>query len=68
MTGRIERTLRVIGEGERPSRPVDYWRGRSFSERLAATLALHREGNALFKGGTPPFSFRLRIRDDHAGR
>lgn len=60
---RIDRGLRVIAPGERPPRPIDYWRSRDASERLRAVLALHREGNVLFKGGNPPFSFQSRFRD-----
>lgn len=63
MSGRIARTLRVVRNGEPKSRPVDYWRKRSFEERLRETLSLHREGNELFKGGNPAFVFELRIRE-----
>ncbi len=64
---RTSPTLRIVEAGEYRPRPVDYWRQRPVSERLAAVLALHREGNALFKGGNPPFSFELRIRHVGAG-
>lgn len=63
MIPRIARTLRFVDHDSlAPSRAAarDL---RSPSERLADTLALHREGNLLFKGGNPPFSFRLRYLD-----
>ncbi|MBN8480176.1 MAG: hypothetical protein J0L88_01160 [Xanthomonadales bacterium] len=63
MTTRIERTLRVIKEGEVAPKPALYWRARSFEERLAETLKLHREGNELFRGGNPPFVHVIRMRD-----
>ncbi len=66
MNARIERTLRVIEDGETVPKPVVYWRTRSFEERLAETLKLHREGNDLFRGGNPPFVHVIRMRDvDH---
>lgn len=65
MSMRIERTIRVLAEGELRTKPAAYWRTRSFSERLAETLKLHREGNELFRGGNPPFVYVLRQR--HVG-
>ncbi|WP_147455544.1 hypothetical protein [Solilutibacter pythonis] len=56
--------VRWLQPGETPPSTVAYWRGRTHSERLAAVLQLHREGNALFKGGNPPFRFELRFSDD----
>jgi hypothetical protein len=47
--------------------PNEYWRRLTPAERLAAVLSLHREGNALFKGGNPPFRFELRTRHVGAG-
>ncbi len=61
MSGRVERTLRVIRDGEVLPKPVAYWRTRSYEERLAATLELHREGNELFRGGNPPFVNVIRM-------
>ncbi|MEP6881628.1 MAG: hypothetical protein ABI866_06520 [Dokdonella sp.] len=62
MSGRVERTLRVIRDGEGLPKPVAYWRTRSYEERLTATLELHREGNELFRGGNLPFAHVFRIR------
>jgi len=59
MSMRIERTIRVMAEGELQPKPVIYWRTRSFSERLAETLKLHREGNELFRDGNAPFVYRV---------
>jgi hypothetical protein len=61
MTNLVERTLTIVDTNEAPSRPVDYWRNRPLSERLDATLNLHREGNELLRGGNPPFVFTLEI-------
>ena len=60
----IERTLRIydLDAGERPAKPVRYWRTRTPQERLRETLQLHREGNELFKGGNPAFAYVIRIR------
>jgi len=68
MSVRVERTIRVVAEGEAQQRPVAYWRTRSFAERLAETLKLHREGNDLFRGGNPPFIYVMRLRNVDAGR
>ncbi|MBN8715555.1 hypothetical protein [Thermomonas sp.] len=57
------RHLRFVEPGA-PRAPADYWRTRSASERLQAVLALHREGNALFKGGNPPIAYEWRLRHD----
>jgi hypothetical protein len=65
MSGRIERVVRLLDANERQPRPIDYWRTRSFEERLAATFELHVEGNELFRGGNPPFEFCIEIR--HVG-
>jgi hypothetical protein len=64
----VERTIRVVAESERRTKPAHYWRQRPFEERLLQTFALHREGNELFKGGNPPFVFELRLRDVRAPR
>ncbi|KAB8318421.1 hypothetical protein SD81_016165 [Tolypothrix campylonemoides VB511288] len=32
-------------------RTADFWRTRPYAERMRAILALHVEGNALFRGG-----------------
>ena len=63
MSGRVERTLRVIREGEGLPKPVAYWRTRSYEERLTATLELHREGNVLFRRGNSAFVHVIRMRD-----
>lgn len=65
---RIERTIRVVAEGEPQPKPAAYWRTRSFSERLVETLKLHREGNELFRGGNPPFVYVLSRRHVDAAR
>ena len=67
MSGRIERTIRIVQAGEALPRRTDYWRTRSREECLAETLKLHREGNELFRGGNPPFVFTITSRDgnDH---
>ena len=65
MSDRIERTLRVVEVDEPARRPVDYWRTRSYEERLAEAFKLHREGNELFRGGNPPFLFQIEIRRDN---
>lgn len=64
MSERIERSLRILDQdaGETPDKPVRYWRTRPLDERLRETLQLHREGNALFKGGTPAFAYVIRMR------
>jgi hypothetical protein len=64
MSARIARTLRVhdVAAGDLPAKPVRYWRSRPLDERLHETLQLHREGNALFKGGNPEFSYAIRLR------
>lgn len=62
MSTSVARVIRVIKEDEGRPRAADYWRNRSFTERLEAVLALHREGNELFRGGDVPFRFELRVR------
>ena len=47
--------MRFVDDTEQRKRLAGHWITRSPSERLQAVLALHREGNALFKGGNPPF-------------
>lgn len=63
MSARMERTLRIydVDAGERPAKPVRYWRSRTTQERLRETLQLHREGNDLFKGGNPAFTYIIRV-------
>lgn len=61
MSNRVERTLRVVDPNDVQPRPADYWRSRPLTERLDATLALHREGNELLRGGNPSFAFTLEI-------
>jgi hypothetical protein len=51
-----------VAAGDLPAKPVRYWRSRPLEERLHETLQLHREGNALFKGGNPEFSYVIRLR------
>ena len=68
MNACIERTIRVVAEGEAQSKPAKYWRTRSLAERLTETLKLHREGNELLRGGNPPFLYEIRLRDVDAGR
>jgi hypothetical protein len=68
MTRVVERTIRLVDDGKPVPRPGEYWLTRSFSERLAATLQLHREGNELFRGGNPPFVFDIRTRDVERSR
>jgi hypothetical protein len=60
-----ERNMRFVDAGERHERRSDYWRTRGTAERLQAVLALHREGNALFKGGQPHFVFQWTLTDVH---
>ncbi len=62
MSRKVERTIRVVDPDEPQSRPAEYWRTRPFVERLAEVLALHREGNRLFKSGHPPFVFEMKAR------
>lgn len=57
-----ERSLRFTTIGERHADTHRHWAARSPGERLQATLALHREGNALFKGGDPAFVFQWKLR------
>lgn len=61
MSSRVERTLSIFDPNDDLPRQVNYWRSRPLSERLDATLALHREGNELLRGGNPPFVFTLEI-------
>jgi hypothetical protein len=62
-----ERSLRFVDSREQRARSIDHWRTRSAAERLHAVLALHREGNALFKGGNPPFARQWKLTDVRAG-
>ena len=62
MNSRIERTLRVIPEGESAPRQVEFWRTRPYEERLSETMHLHRDGNELFKGGNPAYVFTITVR------
>ena len=63
MSGRIERTARLVDLERAPrERPMPV-HPRTHGERLADALELHREGNTLFKGGHPPFAFVWRFRD-----
>jgi len=68
MSGRMERTIRLVRQGEAEPKQVRYWRTRPFEERLVETLNLHREGNELFRGGNPAFTYELRIRNVGAAR
>ena len=63
MSGRIERSLRVIPDGRAAPKPVTYWRTRSHEERMLETLKLHREGNELFRKGNPAFVYVIRTRN-----
>lgn len=63
MSARIERTLRVVEFDSTRRAPLASRDERNHSQRLADTLALHREGNLLFKGGNPPFAFVWEWRD-----
>lgn len=67
MSGDGPRVLRMTTPDAVRDERAGYWRGRSHAERLAAVLALHREGNALFKGGNPPFAFRWTLEHERAG-
>ena len=62
MNSRVEKVFRFVSAGVNEPRAVHYWRARPFEERLRETLALHREGNELFKGGNPAFVHVLEIR------
>ena len=57
-----ERRLRFTSPGERRAETHQHWAAGSPAERLQATLALHREGNNLFKGGHPGFVFQWKLR------
>ena len=61
MSNHVERTLHVVAADEPPSRPVDYWSQQTTTARLLATIELHREGNALLRGGNPPFVYTLEV-------
>ena len=56
------RSLRFLSPAEHATRASAYWRSRPAEERLRETLKLHREGNALFKGGNPAFAYEIEIR------
>ncbi|MDE2408058.1 MAG: hypothetical protein KGL91_09380 [Xanthomonadaceae bacterium] len=56
-----ERSLRFMNAGEQRAAASRHWHARSPAERLQAALALHREGNALFKGGNPAFIFQWEL-------
>ena len=58
----VARILRFATPQERNAKASTYWRSRPPEERLAETLKLHREGNALFKGGNPAFVRQLELR------
>lgn len=68
MSRPMERTIRLVRQGEPEPKRVRYWRTRPLEERLFETLSLHREGNDLFLGGNPAFTYELRIRDVGAAR
>ena len=55
------RSLRFASPEELNVPASAYWRTRSQEERLRETLKLHREGNALFKGGNPAFAYVIEI-------
>ncbi|MCC7096028.1 MAG: hypothetical protein IT472_02450 [Thermomonas sp.] len=57
------RRLQFVDADQRQQRNLGYWRQRSTGERLHAVLTLHREGNALFKGGHPPFTLQWKLFD-----
>lgn len=59
-------SLQFVDADQRQQRSLGYWRQRSTGERLQAVLALHREGNALFKAGHPPFTFQWKWIDGPA--
>ncbi len=67
MSGDGPRVLRMTTPEAARDACAGYWRERSHAERLAAVLALHGEGNALFKGGNPPFVFRWTLEHERAG-
>jgi hypothetical protein len=60
-----ERSLRFVDAGKQQTATQRHWQTCSTSERLHAVLALHREGNALFKGGNPSFVFQWELRHVH---
>ena len=65
----IVRTLRFVPpEEQHLARPAGYWRTLSPEERLRETLALHREGNDLFKRGSPGFRYIMEFRHVPAPR
>lgn len=57
-----ERNLRFVDADEQQAAASRHWHARSPAERLQAALALHREGNDLFKGGNPAFVFQWELR------
>ncbi|QWP76459.1 hypothetical protein J5226_23215 [Lysobacter sp. K5869] len=63
MNAGVVRTLRFVAPEEQGDGSVRYWRSRPPEERLQETLNLHREGNALFKNGNPPFAYVIELRD-----
>ncbi len=63
MNGHIERTIRVVDIENADTRPARYWRARPLSERFAAMLALHHEGNVMFRGGHVPFVYVMKVRN-----
>ena len=58
----IVRSIRFLSPGEQQTKASVYWRTRPPEERLQETLKLHREGNALFKGGNPAFAYVIELR------
>lgn len=65
MSSPSERSLRFVNADQRQDCLHQYWKTRNVSERLQATLSLHHEGNALFKGGHQPFIYQWELR--HVG-
>lgn len=64
MSATPERRLRFVDPDAPRAAASDHWRSQSPCERLQAVLALHREGNALFKGGNSPVALEWRLRHD----
>ena len=62
MNAQPQRSLRFLEADERQAAASRHWHARSHAERLQAAFALHREGNALFKGGNPAFVFQWELR------
>ncbi len=66
MTRAAMPSLQIIDASESRERRSDYWRSQSAADRLRAALALHLEGNALFKRGNPAFVRQWTLSDVHA--